>query len=1243
MKILAIRIRNLASLEGTVEIDFTQEPLCSAGIFAITGPTGAGKSTILDALCLALYAKTPRYAQARESGIEITDVQGSTINQSDVRAILRDGTAEGYAEVDFVGIDGQHYRATWSVRRARNKAEGNLQQANTTLKNLTAGSDIGGRKTELLPEIARLVGLNYEQFIRSVLLAQGDFTAFLKADKDQKASLLEKLTGTYVYSELSRKVFERSREEDQRLRLLQQQQEGIAILTTEELSALRAREAELAETLGRLQHQVEEAAKEMKWHEDFSAYQARVQEARQALQQYADEKDRLADREAYLRQVEQVQPIRTSVDLLDEATGHLDRRKSDLEGIREQQQLLARQAGEAGAAVAEAAQHLDARVREQEGAKPQLAMAGKLDVQLQAQQADLDAVGQQLHIRQTRWEASKQQLAEKQTGAGRLEQQIATHSQWVEKRSSRQAVAEHHTLIASRLMEAGKQSQAIDKADSAIKQYEAQIRAKEAAHQELIQQSEDLALKVGNTKAAIDALRKNLPDVPVGQLREQSKALATGHEALLAAIADWRQHYRVQQEEEQLAKRVVDTQHRLEEKEAQLRDAGAALPSITERRAASAAMLETAMVAAAADTGVLRSQLTDGQPCPVCGSKSHPYTHGNPQLNHVLDELRKGHGAIEEDYSQQVANHGQLLEAVTLLRQTLRQLEEELAAKRQEWDGVAGKWRQHAVSDACAAILPAEKEGWLLERLEMSAKARKQADEQLDRYQRAQDELEQLQQTSQQMQAEYVASVNAVKDLVRDMQTLRDRLDGAGEDRTSGNRRLEEILAELQPYFPDGQWVVNWKGNPGAFLAHIAGFAQEWKQTTEALVADRHALNVLQATIGGIRKEEQDLAEEVARTEQEYAGKQAAFKALQESRRLLFDGEAVEVVEDRLRTQITRAQEQLDGRKQLAERLQAERAQLDAKTSEAEREITRLEERTAGLSGKIDAWLSGYNAREQRGVDRQRLRELLAHPAEWIATERDAISAVERAVTQARSVLDERVRQLEEHEQQRPSDEPLEVLEQRHRQLQADRTGWQQEHSDIGFRLRQDAANKDRLGVLLATIQQQQLVADNWSRLNDVIGSSDGRKFRQVAQEYTLDVLLSYANVHLEVLSNRYRLQRVSGTLGLQVLDQDMADEVRTVYSLSGGESFLVSLALALGLASLSASRMNVESLFIDEGFGSLDPNTLNIAMDALERLHNQGRKVGVISHVQEMTERIPVQISVSKQQGGKSHVEVVG
>lgn len=160
--------------------------------------------------------------------------------------------------------------------------------------------------------------------------------------------------------------------------------------------------------------------------------------------------------------------------------------------------------------------------------------------------------------------------------------------------------------------------------------------------------------------------------------------------------------------------------------------------------------------------------------------------------------------------------------------------------------------------------------------------------------------------------------------------------------------------------------------------------------------------------------------------------------------------------------------------------------------------------------------------------------------------------------------------------------------------------------------------------------------------MNDLFGSATGTKFKEIAQGYTLDVLLVYSNQHLQALSARYKLQRVPDTLALQVADLDMLGETRAVHSLSGGESFLISLALALGLASLSSNRMNIESLFIDEGFGSLDTDTLRVAMDALERLQTQGKKIGVISHVTEMTERISTQIQLLKSSNGRSEVRVI-
>jgi exonuclease SbcC len=322
--------------------------------------------------------------------------------------------------------------------------------------------------------------------------------------------------------------------------------------------------------------------------------------------------------------------------------------------------------------------------------------------------------------------------------------------------------------------------------------------------------------------------------------------------------------------------------------------------------------------------------------------------------------------------------------------------------------------------------------------------------------------------------------------------------------------------------------------------------------------------------------------------------------------------------------------------------LQTSIAKATAQKEQLQKDINELRTQEDEARQVTEQWLTTFNQKHSLNFKTDELLILLQHTPEWIEQEQLALRAMDDAITQAESVLKERTSQLQQHEQQRLSERDFEELKELKEQSTKIFQQATQEKTENELLLQQDENNKKRIGDLLGKINEQATVVDDWAKLNDVIGSSDGKKFRQVAQEYTLDILLGYANMHLQILSQRYLLQRIPNTLGLQVLDQDMGDEVRTVFSLSGGESFLVSLALALGLSSLSSSRMQVESLFIDEGFGSLDPATLNIAMDALERLHNQGRKVGVISHVQEMTERIPVQIKVSKQQSGKSMVEVV-
>jgi exonuclease SbcC len=197
--------------------------------------------------------------------------------------------------------------------------------------------------------------------------------------------------------------------------------------------------------------------------------------------------------------------------------------------------------------------------------------------------------------------------------------------------------------------------------------------------------------------------------------------------------------------------------------------------------------------------------------------------------------------------------------------------------------------------------------------------------------------------------------------------------------------------------------------------------------------------------------------------------------------------------------------------------------------------------------------------------------------------------------------------------------------------------------TQISVKLNSDKENKLRTEKLRKEYDDAKRYSTDWKRLCEVFGAAKGQKFRMIAQGYTLDIMLSYANMHLKQLSNRYQLVRTApDSLALMIIDLDMLSERRTVNTLSGGETFLVSLALALALSSLSSNNMSIESLFVDEGFGSLDSDTLRVAMEALEHLQSQGRKIGVISHLSNMIERIPTQICVQKKRGGKSIVEIM-
>ena len=955
MKILAIRLKNLTSIEGTVEVDFMAEPLHSAGIFAISGPTGAGKSTLLDALCLALYDKAPRFATSVEN-VNLADVGDNQINQSDVRNLLRRGTSDGYAEVDFLGIDGRRYRSRWSVRRTRNKINGSLQPQTLEVKELDTEKEFQGTKKELLIQLVELVGLTYEQFTRTVLLAQNDFATFLKSKGAAKAELLEKLTGTGVYSRISQEVYARNKAAQEEVTLIQNRMNVIELMPEEELLALQ-KEKELS---------IEKRAAGIKL---------------------------LAE------QNEQLNVVR-SLKIQEE----LCKKKQ-----QEEQEEQAREKVLQGALTSqeEGLVHFKAQW---EAIQPDLKKARQLDVQIQSQQSSYIQSQQIL-------QAANRQVAEQEQ-----KMRVAAEQLQVSYSSLNRLLS--HVGIEEALQ--------LEQVEEILRQEESKLAAATSTNEERLLRLNSFGYPLLAEEQV--KLQKELTrQQNIRQLTETQTKAKT--------------------EIERLEKEVANCLKQLTEQETALK--------VTQR------LYENARMAVGKDVKALRRQLQEGEACPVCGSTAHPYH----QEQEVVDTLFR---SIEQEYNVASTNYQQMNNRSIALQRDL--------AHQKTVDG--------QIAEQLAALYKAGIEAGNEEQI-------------------------------QRRLAELAERILEYRNLYAEWQR--------GDEETKKIRTHCEALRE------------------NVSLCRLA--MQKVSSAKEQLVILQNAASAELKRFEVIEK---------------------ALNVLRQERSQLLKGKSADE----------------------AEAAVAKREkELNLALEKARKEVEAVHNRLSGLQGEM------------------------------------------KQIALAIGELQEQYKKIES-----PELLPEIINKQQEENLNIERA-----LSTMEARLLQQAKNKLTVEQIAKELAEKQTVAERWAKLNKLIGSADGAKFKVIAQSYTLNLLLLHANKHLSYLSKRYKLQQVPDTLALQVIDCDMCDEIRTVYSLSGGESFLISLALALGLSSLSSNNLKVESLFIDEGFGSLDAESLRTAMEALEQLQMQGRKIGVISHVQEMSERISVQVQVHKKVNGKSVLTVVG
>ena len=949
MKILAIRLKNLTSIEGMVEVDFTAEPLHSAGIFAISGPTGAGKSTLLDALCLALYDKAPRFATSVES-VNLADVGDNQINQSDVRNLLRRGTSDGYAEVDFLGIDGRRYRSRWSVRRTRNKISGSLQPQTMEVKELDTEKEFQGTKKELLIQLVELVGLTYEQFTRTVLLAQNDFATFLKSKGAAKAELLEKLTGTGVYSRISQEVYARNKAAQEEVTLIQNRMNVIELMPEEELLALQKEKELLAEK--------------------------RVT----GIKLLAEQNE----------QLNVVRSLKMQEDLW---------KKKQQEEQEEQARLKMLQG--ALASQEEGLVHFKAQW---EAIQPDLKKARQLDVQIQSQQDSYTQSKQML------------QSANKQVSEQEQKMRMATEQLQVSYSSLNRLL--NHVGIKEVLQ--------LEQVEEILRQEENKLTAGVNTNEERLLRLNSFGYPL-LTEEQVKLQKELTRQQNIRQLTEtQTKTKA---------------------EIERLEKETTDCLKQLTEQETALK--------VTQR------LYENARMAVGKDVKALRQQLQEGEACPVCGSTAHPYH----QEQEVVDTLFR---SIEQEYNAAVANCQQINNRSIVLQRD---------------------WTHQKMVDG---------------------------------------------QIGEQLAALYKAGIDA-----------------GNEEQIQ--HRLTELAERILEY---------------------RNLYAEWQRSDEEIKKMRAHCEALRENVSLCRLAMQKVSsakEQLLLLQNTASAEQKRFEVIEKALNVLCQE----------RSQLLKGKSADEAEAVVAKR----EKELNLALEKARKEVEAVHNRLSGLQGEM------------------------------------------KQITLAIGELQEQYKKIESPEQL-----PEIIKKQQEENLNTERA-----LSTMEARLLQQAKNKLTVEQIAKELAEKQTIAERWAKLNKLIGSADGAKFKVIAQSYTLNLLLLHANKHLSYLSKRYKLQQVPDTLALQVIDCDMCDEIRTVYSLSGGESFLISLALALGLSSLSSNNLKVESLFIDEGFGSLDAESLRTAMEALEQLQMQGRKIGVISHVQEMSERISVQVQVHKKVNGKS------
>ncbi|WP_300674243.1 AAA family ATPase [Desulfoluna sp.] len=1150
MKILHLAFQNLNSLAGRFEIDFGEGPLAEAGIFAITGPTGSGKTTILDAITLALFGKAARYDEKKRNNPE---------------NMMSRGTGECFSEVLFSCGQGV-YSARWDLARARKKPDGKIQGTKRQLAD-ASGTILETKIRQVDEKVTELTGMDYSRFLRSVLLAQGRFKEFLDAGVKDRGELLERITGTEIYSELSILAHEAAREKEEAVNKARLAADLIRLLSDEETQAFTDERGTLEAQKTDSDTELTALTKKMLCHAEWT--QKNLQ--KKALQE--EESKWIEKSTAFSPSLRQLERHNTAAPL----TGDLKLWASNHEAVAHTETQLAQLL----------TRHGSARITTATALASAVAACTLQNHTIEARR------GEGIKKRET------------------LATEIAQLTAWQDTHAADEGIetalpqirdaAQHYRSMNQGVTEAEKAStltrQTMDRLEKEITQIDAQL----AVAQKTLREKDE------GVKAVTSERVTHKPKTEWLSRKEDTERMRS---VLQNLTRHTETHLTLLSENDVLQESRAAQQTEIKQFEADIAQLISTLDS--ERRILTLKEQLHSQATLMASLEEKRSLLISGQECPLCGATDHPF---------ASQELPKTSETKASWLTQQ--------SAVAALEKKQQACEKGLASTTATFLGIETQIKTQAkkAAELSLAFSRITTEANLvatigdrphLETLTAENNARLTAVvEQIKA-------IETLEATLTLAEKECIAARGRVDSCAAQRLQLKGSLEKttAQHTRQSAHQKTMEqkaltALAACTESTSPWNLASNTPESAVSAVNTLEKQAVAWRTAVKKLADARHTVTQIDAGLDTLALQ----ITRITREHDEWTLKQKPFSDL--------PIDAPEVPETLLDEPARRA---------LCDKAGQHLATVSTQKATTETELASTKKKCAAFHVELLERLSNIGF---ESIDALKAALLSEETHKQVLQEKDLLAAEKVRLETLLQQTTEALSKLAEEKP--PTDEEAAALTARKVDIDTQRDLLLKRMGEINAALAADQKARLEQAQQITRIDALEAEALPWRVLKDLIGSSDGSKFSKFAQGLTLAQLVILANQRLFTLNPRYEIQRIPGEdLELEIIDRYQADAVRPTQSLSGGESFLVSLALALGLSEMAGQKTRIESLFIDEGFGSLDSETLDTALAALENLRLDNRAIGIISHVDLLKHRLGTQIEVTRKADGHSTLTVV-